>query len=410
MQVLVVLAAACSSWDDSRPVTAFDKPRVRSCRAVVTPYNPSMQEALLGGLSARAFLQRHWQKRPLLVRRALPGFTGVIENSALFALAARNDVESRLVERRGTKWKVQDGPIARARLPGARRRDWTLLVSAVDHHAQAAARLLRRFDFIPESRLDDVMVSYAAPGGGVGPHFDSYDVFLVQGSGRRLWRLARPRAFTLAAGAPLKLIEAFRAEEEYLLEPGDLLYLPPGWGHEGVALDPCVTCSVGMRAPQGSELAAAFLDYLHERGLPASDFHDRGLAPSSRPALLDKGILEHARRQLARIRWSRADVETFMGRHLSQPRPETVFRQRRRPNASLANSTVVLDPKTRMLYRGDQVFLNGEALAVRKSQRDALAALADRRRASGSTLERAGLRDLIYDWYCAGALGLERNA
>jgi 50S ribosomal protein L16 3-hydroxylase len=368
-----------------------------------------MQEALLGGLSARAFLQRHWQKRPLLVRGALPGFTSVIEKGALFALAARNDVESRLVERRGAAWKVHDGPIARARLPGAARRDWTLLVNAVDHHAGAAERLLRRFDFIPESRLDDVMVSYAAPGGGVGPHFDSYDVFLVQGLGRRLWRIARPQAFALVPGAPLKLIEGFRAEEEYLVEPGDLLYVPPGWGHEGIALDPCLTCSVGMRAPQGNELAAAFLDYLHESGLPASDFRDRGLAPASHPALLDKRVLGHARRQLARIRWSRADVETFVGRHLSTPRPDAVFKRRRRTANSLRRRTVVLDPRTRMLYRGGKVFVNGECWVPPKAQMRALAALADRRRAAGSTLARAGLKQWVHDRYCEGALDLERD-
>jgi 50S ribosomal protein L16 3-hydroxylase len=368
-----------------------------------------MQEALLGGLSARAFLQRHWQKRPLLVRRALPGFTGVIENSALFALAARDDVESRLVERRGAGWKVQDGPIARARLPGRRRRDWTLLVNAVDHHAPAAERLLRHFAFIPQSRLDDVMVSYAAPGGGVGPHFDSYDVFLVQGRGRRLWRIARPQAFALAAGAPLKLIEGFRADEEYLVEPGDLLYVPPGWGHEGIALDACMTCSVGMRAPQGNELAAAFLDYLHESGLPASDFRDRGLAPSSHPALLDNRILGHARRQLARIRWSGADVETFVGRHLSTPRPAAVFKRRRRIGNSLARCTVMLDPRTRMLYRGNKVFVNGECWVPPKAQRRALAALADRRHAAGSALARAGLTQWVRARYLEGALDLERD-
>ena len=364
-----------------------------------------MQEALLGGLSARAFLQRHWQKRPLLVRRALPGFTGVIEKGALFALAAGDDVESRLVERRGNRWKVREGPLRRE--PRGKR-DWTLLVNAVDHHSRAAERLLRRFRFIPESRLDDVMVSYAAQGGGVGPHFDSYDVFLVQGFGRRLWRIARPQAFALVPGAPLKLIEGFRADEEYLVEPGDLLYVPPGWGHEGIALDPCMTCSVGMRAPQGNELAAAFLDYLHESGLPAADFRDRGLAPASHPALLDNRILGHARRQLARIRWSRADVETFLGRHLSTPRQDAVFKRRRRTGNSLVRCTVVLDPRTRMLYRGDKVFLNGDCWVPPRAQMRALAALADRRRASGSTLARAGLKQWVHDRYCEGTLELER--
>ena len=369
-----------------------------------------MQETLLGGLSASVFLRRHWQKRPLLVRGALPGFTGVLDSAALFALASRNDVESRLVRRTRDRWEVREGPLPRAALSRAGARDWTLLVNGVDHHSLAAARLLRLFAFVPESRLDDVMVSHAAPGGGVGPHFDSYDVFLVQAHGRRRWRLARARPFALVPGAPLKLIADFRPEEEMVLEPGDLLYLPPGWGHDGIALDECVTCSVGMRAPQGDELPAAFLDYLQERGLPAAGYRDPDLAPARHPGRIDRSILAHAARQLARIRWSGRDIEDFLGRHLSSPRPHTVFAARRMPAPDrLARSTVVLDPKTRMLDRGSRVFLNGESWAPGEAALRPLAVLADRRSAPGRALARAGLRRLVYEWYCAGALQLRRG-
>ena len=199
-----------------------------------------MQATPLGGLPARIFLHRHWQKRPLLVRGALPGWR-VLTKRALFALSGRDDVESRLVERLGERWSVTHGPIVRSRLARARLRGWTLLVQGVNLHLPAADRLLRRFDFLPQARLDDVMVSYAAPGGGVGPHCDSYDVFLLQGPGRRIWRFSRPKDYSLVPGAPLKLIKDFDAEEELLVEPGDLLYLPPGWGHEGIVLDPCIT-------------------------------------------------------------------------------------------------------------------------------------------------------------------------
>ena len=369
-----------------------------------------MQETLLGGLSPRAFLRRHWQKRPLLVRGALPGFAGVVDARALFALALRNDADARMVRRVKGRWEVREGPLPRAALARAGARDWTLLVNGVDRHSAAAARLLRRFAFVSEARLDDLMVSYAVPGGGVGPHVDSYDVFLIQARGRRRWRLARPRPFRLVPGAPLKLIADFRAEEELVLEPGDLLYLPPGWGHDGVALDECLTCSVGMRAPQADELAAAFLDYLHERGLPAADYRDPGLAPARHPARIDAGLLAHARRQLARIRWSGGEIEDFLGRHLSAPRASTVFASRRAPPPGrLARSTVVLDPGSRMLYRGGRVFLNGESWKPAPAARRALAALADRRCAPGRALARAGLRGLIYEWYCAGALDLRRD-
>jgi len=368
-----------------------------------------MEETLLGGLSPQKFLRRHWQKRPLLVRRALPGFGGVIGRGALFALAARNDTESRLVERRGGRWRVAHGPVSRLRLDrlaatGAR--NWTLLVNGVNGHRAEADRLLRRFAFVPQARMDDVMVSYAAPGGGVGPHVDSYDVFLVQGAGRRRWRLARRQPFAMVAGAPLKLIEDFRPDQEMVLEPGDLLYLPPGWGHDGVALDPCFTCSVGFRAPRGAELAAAFLDYLHERGLPDAEYRDPGLRPAAHPAHLAGDLLAFAARQLGRIRWDRADITDFLGRYLTTPKPEVVFRGSRGAAPSLADCDAVLDGRTQMLYAGATFFLNGESFVPPARQRRALAALANRRRAPGGVLERAGLAQTVLGWRRDGFLNL----
>ena len=366
-----------------------------------------MEEAPLGGLSPQVFLRRYWQKRPLLVRRALPGFRGVIGKRALFALAARDEVESRLVERRGQHWTVMHGPLKKSNLRKAGARNWSLLVNGVNHHSAAAEALLRRFGFIPQARIDDLMVSYAAPGGGVGPHFDSYDVFLLQGAGRRVWRLARARRFELVPEAPLKLIAGFRAEDELLLEPGDLLYLPPGWGHDGVALDPCFTCSIGFRAPRGAELAAAFLDYLHERGLPDAAYRDPGLRPTARPAQIGRDMVDFARRQMARIRWSRDDVADFLGRYLSTPKPSVVFRGSTGKAPELSRCEAILDAKTQLLYLGARFFINGESLRPPGSQRRALGALADRRRAPGRALARAGLGQLILQWHRCGYLSLE---
>jgi len=366
-----------------------------------------MEEALLGGLSPQVFLRRYWQKRPLLVRRALHGFREVIEKRALFALAARSDIESRLVQRRGKNWLVSHGPLSQSTLRRAGARDWTLLVNGVNHHDAQAERLLRRFAFVPQARLDDVMVSYAAPGGGVGPHFDSYDVFLIQARGRRRWRLARARDFQLVPDAPLKLIARFRAEQEVVLEPGDLLYLPPGWGHDGVALDACCTYSIGFRAPRGAELAAAFLDHLHERGLPDAAYRDPGLRPAVRPARIGPELIAFAASQLARIRWTRGDVEEFLGRYLSTPKANIVFKGSASRAYALSRHEVVLDSKTQLLYSGSRFFLNGEVLRPRASQRKALAALADLRRAPGRALASAGLGRLILEWHRSGYLRLE---
>ena len=375
-----------------------------------------MEEALLGGLSPQVFLRRYWQKRPLVVRRALPEFDGVIEKRALFALASRSDVESRLVERRqkdrtgrGGRWQVTHGPLPRARLQRTGARDWTLLVNGVNHHHAGAEQLLRRFGFVPQARIDDVMVSYAAPGGGVGPHVDSYDVFLFQAQGRRRWGLAKARDFKLVPDAPLKLIAGFRADQEIVLDAGDMVYLPPGWGHNGVALDPCITCSIGFRSPRGAELGAAFLDHLHERGLPDAAYRDPGLRPAAQPARIGREMAAFAAAQLRRIRWGRGDVEEFLGRYLSTPKPNVVFSSRRNFSGTMDGKTVKLDPKTQLLYLGSRFFINGEVLRPRASQCRTLAALADRRSAPGRSLARAGLGSLILGWHRSGYLSIETN-
>ncbi|HLX81075.1 MAG TPA: cupin domain-containing protein [Burkholderiales bacterium] len=311
------------------------------------------------------------------------------------------------MQRRGKKWQVARGPLSQSLLRRAGTRNWTLLVNGVNHHDAWAEQLLRCFAFVPQARLDDVMVSYAAPGGGVGPHFDSYDVFLLQAQGRRRWRLARARDFDLVPGAPLKLIARFLAEQEVVLEPGDLLYLPPGWGHDGVALDACCTYSIGFRAPRGAELAAGFLDHLHERGLPDAVYRDPGLRPAARAARIGPELLAFAEAQLARIRWKRGDVEEFLGRYLSAPKGNVVFSSNRKLNGKIEDKTVKLDAKTQFLYLNSRFFINGEVLRTRASQRKVLAALADERRAPGRALARAGLGRLILEWHRSGYLSLE---
>ena len=370
-----------------------------------------MEDNLLGGLAPRAFLRRHWQKRPLLVRNALRRLPAV-SIRRLAALAARDDVESRLVRRRGRRWLLEHGPFPRAALAGMPSRGWTLLVQGFNHHSADAEALLRRFAFIPQARLDDVMASFATAGGGVGPHWDSYDVFLVQAVGRRIWSLCRPRAFRAIEGAPLRIIDGFEPEDEYLLEPGDMLYLPPGWAHDGVALEPSVTLSVGFRAPGGAELGAAFLDFLADRGLADSVYRDPDLQPAPRSAEIGAAMLVKTRAMLERIRWTRGDMDEFIGVWLSTPKPQVAFSRPARPLAPqafdrrLAAGIVALDARTRLLHRGDRLYVNGESIAARGRRYDVLRRLADTRRMPGARLAAEPARALIYDWYRCGFLDI----
>ncbi|MBV8031873.1 MAG: cupin domain-containing protein [Betaproteobacteria bacterium] len=343
-----------------------------------------MKLALLGGLDARTFLRRHWQKRPLFVRGALERPGAIVDKRTLFSLASRNDVESRIVTKARRRRSTEHGPFDNTGV--FPKRNATLLVSGVNLHVRAAERLLRRFDFIPQARLDDVMVSYAEPGGGVGPHVDSYDVFLIQGPGRRRW-----------------IFKDSNKKQVVVCEPGDLLYLPPGVKHDGVALEPCYTYSVGFRAPRGRELAARFLDWLHERGLPDALYRDPNLRAAARPAAIPREMAAFAARTLGRIAWTEADVARFLGSYLSEPKAHVVFR----PSAGAARlerSLVELDAKTQLLYRDAWFFLNGEAFALRGREARLLRELADRRGLDGKRAARSGLRRLVYDWRRAGFL------
>ncbi|MGH8673643.1 MAG: JmjC domain-containing protein, partial [Burkholderiales bacterium] len=250
---------------------------------------------------------------------------------------------------------------------------------------------------------------------GVGAHYDGYDVFLLQGPGRRVWRIERARRFAEVPDVPLRLIADFAPQEEYLLDPGDLLYVPPGWGHEGVALERSWTYSIGFRSPRSADLAVAFLDYLQERGFAEHDYRDPGLRPTRRPARIDSRMLRFAEDAVRAVRWSRRDVEAGLGRFLTTPKHHVVFQRPLRPRsrkaflAELPRRVAVLDPRTQLLYRGDRFYLNGEQLLPVKVQRHALAALADLRRVGGRRLARCGLGDLLYGWYRDGYLDLERT-
>src|SRR5665213_2200894 len=287
---------------------------------------------LLGGLSAAGFMRVHWQKKPLLVRAANPGAVPQIDRRRLFELAARDDVESRLIRNDSDRWSVRHGPVPRRALPPLAKPGWTLLVQGVDLHDDAAHALLQRFRFIADARLDDAMFSFASDGGGVGPHVDSYDVFLLQTEGRRRWRVgpvARPR---LRPDVPLKMLAGFKARHEWLLEAGDMLYLPPGWAHEGIADGPCITCSIGFRSPAAATLAEEMLQRLAEAA--AEDGEDSGkvytdadAVPASSPARIPATLQRFADVAVAAAVRDRRGRHRALGEVLSEPKPGTWFRR-----------------------------------------------------------------------------------
>jgi 50S ribosomal protein L16 3-hydroxylase len=370
----------------------------------------NVNKQLLGGLSASTFLRRHWQKQPLLVRGAIPGFKGIVDFGDMMDLACRDDCEARLVVRHADRWSVEHGPFIRKRLSRLPARNWTLLLQGLDRALPAARQLLSHFDFIPYSRLDDLMVSFAPAGGGVGAHFDSYDVFLLQGPGQRRWQVGRQRDLALVDNAPLKILKHFSPDGQCLLSSGDMLYLPPAFAHEGVALAACYTYSIGFRAPSHRELMSQFLIFLEERLAAGGRYSDPDLSVQTHPAKIGTAMIGKVARVLDEISWARGDVVEFLGSYLTEPKQHILFAPPRKPLSQIAFSTsarrrgVELALTSTMLYTSAMFFINGEPYQkIDGPMRPPLRQLADTRRLPGRHIPLRGpVTDLLYRWYRAG--------
>ncbi|MBT8765007.1 ribosomal protein uL16 3-hydroxylase [Metapseudomonas boanensis] len=290
--------------------------------------NPDIPLQLLGGLTAREFLRDYWQRKPLLIRQALPDFESPISPDELAGLSLEEEVESRLVLEHGERpWELRRGPFAEDTYQNLPERDWTLLVQAVDQFVPDVANLLEHFRFLPSWRIDDVMISFAAPGGGVGPHFDNYDVFLLQGHGRRRWKLGQmcDADSPLLPHADLRILADFQETDEWVLEPGDMLYLPPRLAHYGIAEDDCMTYSVGFRAPSAAEVLTHFTDFLAQFLPDEERYSDAGTLPASDPHQIQHDALDRLKALLQEHMGDERLLLTWFGQFMTEPRyPELV--------------------------------------------------------------------------------------
>jgi 50S ribosomal protein L16 3-hydroxylase len=367
---------------------------------------------LLGNITPAQFLRDYWHKKPLLIRQAIPGFKPLLKFDKLAELAKLNHVESRLVTQTGKQWDMQHGPLQE--LPPRSQREWTMLVQGINLHDPKADELLREFRFVPDARLDDLMVSFATDGGGVGPHFDSYDVFLLQAQGRRRWRIGAQQDLSLVEGLPLKILANFEPEEEFVLEPGDMLYLPPHYAHDGVAEGECMTYSIGFRSPSFQELGEAFLQFMADSIDLPGRYADPDLQPARNPAEIPKDMLTSITEELNKVRWDEEDVTIFLGEHLSEPKHNVFFTPVAKPLTvgrfmeQAAKRGLKLSAKTLMLYRGKHVFINGESFELKRADRAVLEQLANQRGLDGAMLEQASddVLEALYTWYSDGWLEL----
>lgn len=366
---------------------------------------------LLGGLTATEFLRDYWQKKPLLIRQAIPGFEPLLSRDELFALVQRDDVESRLLTHVKRQWKMDNGPFEQ--VPSVEQKDWTLLVQGVNLYDDNVDSLMRRFDFVPDARLDDLMISYATETGGVGAHFDSYDVFLLQAHGHRRWRISAQTDLTLVDGMPLKILSNFQPEEEFILAPGDMLYLPPHYAHEGVAMDECMTYSIGFRAPSYQELGEAFLESMIDSIDLPGRYEDPDLKPSKYHSEISNTMLARVTAEIDKIRFTKEDITIFLGEYLSELKahiffdaPEVLTRAQFIKEAK--KSGVRLSSKTLMLHRKNYIFINGTSFEVDQDDLINLRILAEQRELPPGILDDVSndILEALHTWHKDGWLHL----
>ena len=395
---------------------------------------------LLAGLTAAQFMRRHWQKKPLLVRGAIANFKPLLSRAELTKLAGTDAVQSRLIVKSSASWRMKTGPFAPRSLPPISRQGWTLLVQNVDAHNSTIHQLLQQFRFVPDAVLDDLMISLASTGGGVGPHFDSYDVFLLQASGRREWKISRQKDLTLKSDMPLKILQNFVPETTFVLEAGDMLYLPPRYAHDGIALAAagakgqdmvCMTYSIGFKAPLATELGAEVLHKLAEFSEDAAEpvqthtglsnkrpspmrplhkqarrFRDPAQAATPAPAELPQALIGFASSAAAQALGDPLAVACAVGEIMTTPKASLWFEEASSDWADAAQYGLVLDIKTKMMYGTDHVFINGESYLAKGADATLMRALANNRRLSRVELAKASsaATTLLADWHAAGWL------
>jgi 50S ribosomal protein L16 3-hydroxylase len=370
-----------------------------------------MKLSFLGGLTAQQFLKEYWQKKPLFVRGAFPEFTGLLSPDELAGLACMEEAESRLVQNKGNKWSLRRGPFSDDDFTKLPKKSWTLLVQGVNQFLPEGTALMDRFDFIPRARLDDLMVSYAPQGGSVGPHFDPYDVFLIQGIGHRRWQISTQEDQRLLPDAPHRVLLDFKPEQEWITEMGDLLYLPPQCGHYGLAMDECMTYSVGFQAPYAQELASQFLMFMQDEIRFDGIYQDPDLKTQSHPSEISKDMIAKVSRILSGIKWGEKTVSRFLGTYLTEPKVGVVFNPPKRPltmekfRQRVQETGLSLALTSTMLFHKSHFYLNGEKLAVSKENQSTLRNFADTRRLPGKGMADS-LENQLYQWYRAGYIVL----
>ena len=366
----------------------------------------------LGGMSVQTFLKEYWHKKPLLIRQAIPNFQAFYQPQDAIDALQNEAIESRLaIDDADNGWSLQHGPVKKKAIPSRKQNRWTALIQGVDLHHPLGHALINLFRFIPDVRLDDLMISFATDGGGVGPHYDAYDVFLLQGYGKRHWRISQETDRSIRPNLPVRILQHFTPEQDWVLEPGDMLYLPPQYAHDGIAVGDCMTYSIGFRTPSYQELGVALLQFIEDNLELSGHYADPKLKYQDTPAQIPNEMINDISKRLQEMRWDKDWVTESLGCYLSEPKPSVFF--------DLPSSCTLAQFKnrikkqglqlafaTKMLYRAPWVFINGEHFVADGVDAEVLQQLANQRALSaeeiGSITKDSELWAVWHDWYEQG--------
>lgn len=365
----------------------------------------------ISGIPVDQFMREDWHTKPRLFKQAFPGFEPLCDLETIAEMASDEDIESRLIQHTNSTWSMEHGPFDE--LPPLNQKAWTVLVQGIDHHLPEAYDLLQQFRFIPDARLDDIMLSLASDGGGVGPHYDSYDVFLLQMHGKRHWKVGPLENTELEENVPLKILKDFKPTEEFVLEPGDMLYLPPNYGHDGVAQGTCSTLSIGFRAPTQAEVLSGILRDLADQidkdpVMLNTLFKDPGRGIQSNPAEIPDDMVHFGLNLITGFSTGNNQIQSSIGGLLTEPKPHVYFLNNTENLeiqdiiSTLGDRGIALSMKTRMLYKDNFFYINGEivnptdALTVKQLQM-----LANRREFDPSEASKA-LKNTEFQYFLVG--------
>lgn len=362
----------------------------------------------LGGLTARTFLREHWQTTPLLIHSAINTRDWSLTLNDLIELSQDKRCSARVVIRDGAQYHVSYGPITRRALTKLPKKNWTLLVQGVNYAHDGVAKLLGLFSFIPFARLDDVMVSYASPGGTVGPHYDSYDVFLLQGAGVRQWQVGRPRSLDLMPNQEIRILKSFVPDGTCQVRTGDMLYIPPKFSHHGVAIEPCLTYSIGFHSPSYDHIKSEFLHYLDQEIELPGLFTDPKRRETKTPGLIPSDLLQSIEQKISKISWSPMDILKFTGEFLTQVNNNNLVNVKKMESktrflSQLKNRSYQINANIKFLYREGLGFIAGEAFPIPRSEQAMFKSFANLREIEGKNIKSTSFfAQTLFKWEVLG--------